>query len=133
MPLVYPGSSLHDELALLVESGLTTADALRAATLWPAEFLGLQDRIGTVAPGRRADLLLLDADPLADIDNTRRIRAVVLDGRLLQRADLDALLDDAAVRPDRADRGAASSDGPSRPRRGAAVDSQLECTTKDGP
>ena len=92
MPLVYPGYSLHDELELLVASGLSTADALRAATLWPAEFLGQSERSGSVSVGRRADLLLLDENPLTDISNTRRIRAVVLDGRLLQRADLDALL-----------------------------------------
>ncbi len=96
MPLVYPGFSLHDELALLVESGLSPADALRAATLGPAEFLGLDGDRGAVAVGKYADLLLLDADPLLDIRHTRRIHAVVLDGRLLRRADLDALLEGAA-------------------------------------
>lgn len=96
MPQVYPGFSLHKELELLVESGLSPADALRAATIWPAEFLGLSESAGSIAVGKRADLLLLDGDPLSDITQTLRIRAVVLDGRLLQRADLDALLESAA-------------------------------------
>ena len=92
MPLVYPGFSLHKELELLVEVGLTPADALRTATLWPAEFLGLSGNSGSIESGKQADLVLLDGDPLRDITNTQRIHAVVLDGRLLERADLDALL-----------------------------------------
>jgi Amidohydrolase family len=95
MPQVYPGFSLHKELELLVESGLSPADAIRAATLWPAEFLGLAESSGSVAIGKRADLLLLDANPLTDIRHTQRIRAVVLDGRLFQRPDLDRLLEAA--------------------------------------
>ena len=95
MPLVYPGFALHKELELLVEAGLSPADALRAATIWPAEFLGLSDSSGSITVGKRADLLLLDDNPLSRISHTQRIRAVVLDGRLLQRADLDALLDTA--------------------------------------
>lgn len=93
MPQVYPGFSLHKELELLVETGLSAADALRAATILPAEFLSISDISGSVALGKRADLLLLDGDPLADISQTQRIRAVVLDGRLLQRPDLDRLLE----------------------------------------
>lgn len=96
MPRVYPGSSLHEELELLVASGLSPAAALRAATLAPAIFLGLAATLGSVAVGKRADLVLLDADPLLDIRNTRRIHAVLLDGRLLTRAALDALLAAAA-------------------------------------
>jgi imidazolonepropionase-like amidohydrolase len=92
MPLVYPGFALHKELELLVEAGLSPADALRSATIWPAEFLGLSDSSGSIALGKRADLLLLDDNPLTHISHTQRIRAVILDGRLLQRADLDALL-----------------------------------------
>ena len=91
MPLVYPGSSLHKELELLVESGLSRADALRSATIWPAEFLGLLQSRGSIAVGKDADLVLLDADPLREISNTQRIHAVVLAGRLFQRADLDAM------------------------------------------
>jgi len=95
MPQVYPGFALHEELELLVESGLSPADALRAATIWPAEFLGLSESAGSVAVGKRADLLLLDENPLTDIRHTVGIRAVVLDGRLFQRSDLDRLLEGA--------------------------------------
>jgi hypothetical protein len=89
---VYPGFSLHDELALLVGSGLSPAAALRAATVNAARAAGLADSVGAVAPGRVADLVLLDADPLDDIRNTARIRAVVANGRLFRRAALDSLL-----------------------------------------
>ena len=81
-PYIYPGFSLHEELALLVEAGLTPLDALRAATLGPAEFLGRGREAGTVEAGKVADLVLLDANPLDDITNTTRIRAVVAAGRL---------------------------------------------------
>jgi imidazolonepropionase-like amidohydrolase len=94
---VYPGFALHDELERLVDAGLTPAEALRAATLVPATLFGIEKDAGTIAIGKRADLVLLDADPLRDIRNTRRIDAVVLDGRLLDRAALDALLAKAAA------------------------------------
>lgn len=96
MPRVYPGSSLQQELELFVESGMSPADALRAATLAPALFLGIGSETGSVAVGKRADLVLLDRDPLRDIRNIRRIRAVVFDGRLLTRPALDAVLADGA-------------------------------------
>jgi len=96
MPRIYPGSSLHEEIALLVESGLTPIEALRSATLEPAKFLGIAATTGSVAVGKRADLVLLDADPTKDIHNTQRISAVVLDGRLLRRDALDKLLEDVA-------------------------------------
>ena len=69
------GSSLHHELELLVDAGLTTVDALRAATTRPARYFGLADR-GVVEPGRRADLVLVDGDPLHDIKATQAIRRV---------------------------------------------------------
>jgi imidazolonepropionase-like amidohydrolase len=96
MPQVYPGFALHKELELLVEAGLSPAEALRSATIWPAEFLSLSDSIGSIATGKRADLVLLDGNPLSDITQTQRIRTVVLDGRLLQRTDLDRLLNVAS-------------------------------------
>lgn len=96
MPQVYPGFALHKELELLVESGLSPAEAIRSATLWPAEFLGIAESSGSVVPGKRADLLLLESNPLADIRHTQSIRALVVDGRLLQRADLDRLLEAGA-------------------------------------
>jgi len=86
-----PGLSLHDELVRFVEVGLTPLEALQAATMHPAEYLGLADA-GVVEPGRRADLLILDADPTVDISNTRRIHAVVLGGRLIERPALDTML-----------------------------------------
>jgi hypothetical protein len=95
VPFVFPGFALHDELQLLVQAGLTPAEALRTATLNPARYLGATDSLGTVAAGKIADLVLLDADPLLDIHNTTRIRAVVANGRLLDRAALDSLLDAA--------------------------------------
>jgi hypothetical protein len=91
-PYVFPGSALHDELALLVQAGLTPMRALQAATKSPAEFLGKIKTQGTVESGKFADLLLLDANPLDDIRNTEKIRAVVLRGKLLDRSYLDALL-----------------------------------------
>jgi imidazolonepropionase-like amidohydrolase len=86
-----PGIGLHDELALLVDAGLTPLQALQAATTAPAAFLG-RDADGWIGAGRSADLLLLDADPLLDIRNTRRIAGVVRAGRWLDRDALDALL-----------------------------------------
>jgi imidazolonepropionase-like amidohydrolase len=83
------GFTLHAELALLVAEGLTPLEALQAATLNPAKFLHGTDSLGTVAAGRLADLVLLDADPLADITNTTAIRAVVANGRYFDRAALD--------------------------------------------
>jgi imidazolonepropionase-like amidohydrolase len=88
-----PGFSLHDELALLVEAGLTPQQALRAATLGPAQFLGMQDSLGTVAEGKKADLVLLDANPLDDIHNVRKVRGVVVAGRYLPRLELDRMLE----------------------------------------
>lgn len=89
---VYPGSSLHDELGELVKAGLSPADALRAATWKAAEFLGLTDCHGSVEVGKRADLVLLEANPLESIENVRGIRAVVFGGELLDRERLDRLL-----------------------------------------
>ena len=94
-PFVYAGFSLHDELGLLVRAGLTPAEALRTATINPATFLEVTDSLGTVAPGKVADLVLLDGNPLSDIANTKRIRAVIQGGRLLNRRALDALLANA--------------------------------------
>lgn len=76
-----PDTALHDELSAMVDAGLTPAEALRAATSGAAEFLGIANTHGAVAAGRTADLLLLDADPLADVRNTRRIAAVIKNGR----------------------------------------------------
>ena len=85
------GSDAHREMALLVDAGLSNLDALRAATVVPAEYAGLADHAGRVLPGHSADLVLLDADPLRDIRHTRRIHAVVFDGRLLDPPALQAI------------------------------------------
>ena len=87
-----PGFGLIDELALLVEAGLTPADALRAATLHPARSFGWSERIGAVNRGKLADLVLLDADPLTDIRAIGKIRAVFANGRVFSRAALDSML-----------------------------------------
>jgi imidazolonepropionase-like amidohydrolase len=89
---IFPGFSLNDELGLLVQAGLTPLEALRSATLSPAEYLSMSDRLGRIEKGKLADLVLLDANPLDDIANTRKIRAVVAGGRYFSREDLDALL-----------------------------------------
>jgi hypothetical protein len=86
--LVYPGASLHDELhALVSDVGLTPMEALVSATRFPAEYFGLEREQGTIAPGKRADLVLLSANPLADIRNTRRIDAVIARGVLARGGD----------------------------------------------
>jgi imidazolonepropionase-like amidohydrolase len=86
------GFGVHDEMELLVKAGLTPAQALRAATRNPAEFLGRLDTAGSIDAGKTADLVLLDSDPLADIRNTRKIAAVVVRGKLFTRSDLHGLL-----------------------------------------
>jgi imidazolonepropionase-like amidohydrolase len=93
-PYVFPGFSLHDELALLVEAGLTPIAALQAATFNAAKFFNKSDTLGTIEKGKLADLVLLDANPLENIGNTKKINAVVLNGRLFDRNDLDKMLAD---------------------------------------
>ena len=87
-----PGYALHTELEMLVRAGLAPLEAIRAATVRPAEFFGLEDEMGAIEPGMRADLVLLADDPLADISNTRRIVAVVSRGRLLTAEALEQLV-----------------------------------------
>ena len=89
---VLPGFSVHDEMALLVEAGLSPLEALQAATIEPARLLSVAGAHGTVEPGKAADLVLLEGDPLADVRNVGKVSAVVLRGRLLEREALDGLL-----------------------------------------
>lgn len=91
-PYVFPGFSLHEELALLVEAGLTPMQALRTATSNPARYLGLSESLGTIEKGKLADLVLLDANPLDNIRNTQRIYSVVANGRYFPLHDLRSLL-----------------------------------------
>ena len=98
LPGIYPGFALHDELKLLVdEVGMTPLEALRSATQIPPTFFSSVGDVGVIKAHATADLVLLDANPLEDISNTRRIRAVALGGRLLQRTDLDAVLEGIAT------------------------------------
>jgi imidazolonepropionase-like amidohydrolase len=94
----YPGVGLHEELAVFVRTGLTPLQALRAATINGAEFMQRADVSGSIAVGKVADVVLLDANPLQSIDATRRIDAVILRGRLYSRDELDRMLRDAAER-----------------------------------
>ena len=87
VPDVVPGASLHQELGLLVEAGLSPREALAAATTGPARFLGISATHGTIEVGKRADLVLLAADPLDDISNTARISAVLVGGHLISEPD----------------------------------------------
>jgi hypothetical protein len=88
---IVAGAYVHRELEQLVKAGLTPAEALHAATLAPAEYFGLQDEFGVVAPGKVADLILLGANPLDDIRNTWRIEQVVFNGNLYDRDALDLI------------------------------------------
>lgn len=98
---IFPGSTLHDELALFVkEIGMTPAEALDRATRRPARFLRLADSIGTIERGKIADLVLLDANPLDDIANTKRIAAVIVGGRLHDAAGLERLRASVLKEPD---------------------------------
>jgi hypothetical protein len=94
-PYCFPGFSLHDELAMRVEAGVSPLAALQAATRNAALFMGVSDKYGAVKPGMVADFVLLDADPLIDIHNTARISAVFLGGKVFDRAALDGLLSQA--------------------------------------
>ncbi|HEY6935641.1 MAG TPA: amidohydrolase family protein, partial [Terriglobales bacterium] len=89
---IMPGFSLHDELANLVESGFTPMESLQTATSNPASFLGMESSFGSIEPGKIADLVLLSANPLQDIRNTRKITAVIANGRLFDRVALDQIL-----------------------------------------
>jgi hypothetical protein len=92
LALLTPGFSLHEELALLVRSGLTPMQAIESATLRPAQFYRIEEEHGSIGPGMMADMVLLDANPLEDITNTQRINAVMRNGFLHARDDLDEIL-----------------------------------------
>jgi imidazolonepropionase-like amidohydrolase len=89
---IMPGFSLHDELANFVEAGFTPMESLQTATSNPAKFLGTEASMGSVESGKIADLVLLTANPLDDIHNSRKISAVLSNGRLYDRAALDHIL-----------------------------------------
>jgi len=89
---IFPGFSLHEELERFVAAGFTPMEALQTATVNPAKFLGMEDRLGTIEKGKIADLVLLNANPLDDIRNTQKIEAVIVNGHYLPRAELDKML-----------------------------------------
>ncbi len=91
-PFCLPGFSLHDELKLMVEAGLSPAAALRTATINPARFFGKEAEFGTVATGKRADLVILNSSPLLDIGHTTAIDMVILRGKVFSRERLDEML-----------------------------------------
>jgi imidazolonepropionase-like amidohydrolase len=98
VPGMIAGFSLHDELESLAAAGLSPAQILITATRLSADFLGVGSDRGTIEVGKRADLVLLDADPIVDIANTRRIAAIIVGGRYLPRAQLDLMMNDLARR-----------------------------------
>lgn len=96
-PWTIPGATLHDELEQLVAAGLSPHQALAAATIAPARFLDWEEAMGTIENGKVADLVMLDANPLTDIRNTRKIAAVFARGKYYSRQNLDTILN--AVNP----------------------------------
>ena len=89
---IFPGFSLHEELQRFVAAGFTPLEALQTATINPAKFLGMDDRLGTIEQNKLADMVLLDANPLDDIRNTQKIEAVIANGHYFSRRDLDKML-----------------------------------------
>jgi imidazolonepropionase-like amidohydrolase len=96
VPGVFPGFSVHEEMAIWQEAGIPPADVLRSATLTPARFMGLGDRLGSVSEGKIASLVLVRANPLEDIRNAQQIESVFLRGQYFSREDLARLLQEAA-------------------------------------
>ena len=91
-PFVLPGFGLHDELRYLVAAGLTPMEALRTATINPAIFFKREDRLGSVEKGKLADLVIVNGNPFVNIVNLRLIEAVIINGKLYNRAAMDAEL-----------------------------------------
>jgi imidazolonepropionase-like amidohydrolase len=92
-----PGASVHQELEAVVRAGLTPYQALETGTLNFARFFGVDDRAGTIAAGKQADLVLLDGNPLADIRNTSRQAGVMIRGRWIPREEIVARLERIAA------------------------------------
>jgi imidazolonepropionase-like amidohydrolase len=97
-PFIFPGFSLHDELELFVQAGLTPMEALQTATLNPAKYLGLSGSLGTIEKGKIADLVLLEANPLESITNTQKVAAVVTNGRYLPKESLQKMVADVEAK-----------------------------------
>ncbi|MEP7255055.1 MAG: amidohydrolase family protein [Ferruginibacter sp.] len=95
-PYAFPGFSLHDEMALFVEFGMTPIDALRTATLNPVKYLKMTDTLGTIEAGKRADMIILNGNPLTDIRNTKNIFSVMINGKLFTSGELDKMKETVA-------------------------------------
>ena len=95
VPGILPGLSVHEEMAIWQDAGIAPADVLRSATMVPARFMGLGERLGTIGEGKRASMLLVRANPLEDVRNAEQLEAVFLDGRYFGHDDLAQLLDEA--------------------------------------
>ncbi len=95
VPGILPGFSVHEEMAIWQEAGIPPADMLRSATLVPAQFMGLGNRLGSIGEGKTASMVLVRANPLEDIRNAQQIEAVFLRGQYFSRSDLDRLLKEA--------------------------------------
>ncbi len=96
LPVLVPGFALHEELAAMVDIGLSPYDALKTSTYNPAKYLDKLDEFGTIEVGKRADLVLLKANPLEDITNTQQIEGVMARGKWFSRTDLDRMLEEVA-------------------------------------
>jgi imidazolonepropionase-like amidohydrolase len=94
-PYVFPGFSLHDELSLMVKGGMPTIDVLRTATINPAIFMNKNADFGSVEVGKLASLVLLNKNPLENIENTRTIETVIVQGKVYNRRALDLMLEEA--------------------------------------
>jgi imidazolonepropionase-like amidohydrolase len=94
-PGILPGYAVHEEMAIWQEAGIPPADVLRSATIVPAQFMGLGDRLGSVSEGKTASMVLVRANPLEDVRNAQQIEGVFLRGQYFSREDLDRLLDEA--------------------------------------
>ncbi|MEM8892310.1 MAG: amidohydrolase family protein, partial [Bacteroidota bacterium] len=88
-----PGRSLHEELSVLVKAGLSPLEAIKSATLNPARYFGMEDELGSIKENMWADLLILNANPLEDINNSLSIESVIREGKLYDRKALDAMLE----------------------------------------
>jgi imidazolonepropionase-like amidohydrolase len=95
VPGIFPGYSVHEEMAIWQEAGIPAADVLRSATIVPAQFMGLGDRLGSISEGKTASMFLVRANPLENIRNAEQIEGVFLRGQYFSRKDLDRLLDEA--------------------------------------
>jgi len=95
VPGIIPGYAVHEEMRIWQEAGIPPADILRSATLVPAQFMKLGDRLGSVSEGKTASMVLVRANPLEDIQNAQQIESVFLRGEYFSREDLDQMLDEA--------------------------------------